>query len=102
MLPEETARSVFAKANALSAADARRVWDELSLARERLAPLTDEQSALQERYHAAKRERNLPDYPNTWSTGWPACKPNRNASGPMCWSTKYRTFRRCRLPLCGR
>lgn len=62
MLPEETARSVFAKANALSAADARRVWDELSLARERLAPLTDEQSALQERYHAAKRERNLADY----------------------------------------
>ena len=62
VLPEETARSVFAKANALSAADARRVWDELSLARECLAPLTDEQSALQERYHAAKRERNLADY----------------------------------------
>ncbi|MFQ8887974.1 MAG: UvrD-helicase domain-containing protein [Bilophila wadsworthia] len=62
VLPEETARSVFAKANALSAADARRVWDELSLARERLAPLTDEQSALQERYHAAKRERKLADY----------------------------------------
>ena len=62
VLPEETARSVFAKANALSAADARRVWDELSLARERLDPLTDEQSALQERYHAAKRERNLADY----------------------------------------
>lgn len=62
MLPEETARSVFAKANALSAADARRAWDELSLARERLDTLTDEQSALQERYHAAKRERNLADY----------------------------------------
>ena len=62
VLPEETARSVFAKANALSAADARRVWDELSLARERLDTLTDEQSALQERYHAAKRERNLADY----------------------------------------
>ena len=61
VLPEETARSVFAKANALSAADARRVWDELSLARERLDTLTDEQSALQERYHAAKRERNLAD-----------------------------------------
>lgn len=62
MLPEETARSVFAKANALSAADARRVWDELSLARERLSPLTAEQSALLEHYHAAKRERNLADY----------------------------------------
>lgn len=62
VLPEETARSVFAKANALSAADARRAWDELSLARERLDTLTDEQSALQERYHAAKRERNLADY----------------------------------------
>ena len=48
VLPEETARSVFAKANALSAADARRVWDELSLARERLSPLTAEQSALLE------------------------------------------------------
>lgn len=62
VLPEETARSVFAKANALSAADARRVWDELSLARERLSPLTAEQSALLEHYHAAKRERNLADY----------------------------------------
>ena len=36
--------------------------DELSLARERLSPLTAEQSALLERYHAAKRERNLADY----------------------------------------
>ncbi|MFQ9866464.1 MAG: hypothetical protein ACLRWP_05100 [Bilophila wadsworthia] len=69
------------------------------LARERLA-LTDEQSALQERYHAAKRER-LRTIRICWSTGWPACKPNRNAR-PTCWSTKYRTFRRCRLPLCGR
>lgn len=76
--------------------------DELSLARERLAPLTDEQSALQERYHAAKRERNLADYTDLLEHWLARRKPNRNASGPTCWSTKYRTFRRCRLPLCGR
>ncbi len=48
--------------DALSAADPRRVGAQLARARERLDPLTDEQSALQERYHAAKRERNLADY----------------------------------------
>lgn len=72
VLPEETARSVFAKANALSAADAKRVWDELSLARERLDALTPEQSALLERYHAAKRERNLADYTDLLEH-WLAC-----------------------------
>ncbi len=62
VLPEETARNLFGKANALAAAELRRAWDELGLARERLAPLTEEQQARLSRYHAFKQERNLADY----------------------------------------
>ena len=61
VLPEETARNVFTRANGLSASDARRAWDALSLARERRAVTPDMAESL-ERYHAAKRERNLADY----------------------------------------
>ena len=61
VLPEETARNLFAKANGLAAADARHAWDALSLARERLAVTPDMAEQL-ERYHAAKREQHLADY----------------------------------------
>ena len=62
VLPEETARNLFAKANTLAAAEARRHWEALSLARERLDPLTEEQRVLLERYQAFKQERGLADY----------------------------------------
>ena len=62
VLPEETARSVFAKANALAAAEARRAWDTLSLARERRSALSPELADMLHRYRAFKEERGLADY----------------------------------------
>lgn len=62
VLSEETARSVFAKANGLSAGEARRAWESLSLSRERLTPLSPEAAALLEAYHSFKKERHLADY----------------------------------------
>ncbi|MBO4312025.1 MAG: UvrD-helicase domain-containing protein [Desulfovibrionaceae bacterium] len=78
VLDEEGARSAFAHANEACGADRaalRKVFEELSLCREKLAVPSEGVCAMMERYTAWKRARNMADYTDLLEN-WLACLKN--------------------------
>lgn len=82
LLDEETARRVFASANAhTQATELRAIWERITLAREKLTPLAPDDDALLAAYTRHKATHNLADYTDllerwlAWLTAHPASSP---------------------------